>query len=164
MSRWHLPLQGGQHDSVEDARAALHLAALKFRHGPGWGCGTESGGRTERLMNVLSEAGCRATLVDRAQACVTPPAFPWRPYWSIASQGLCLVLMGPPYISSLDAQSSNGQSQTLQLCAQHVQSKLDAAIGTPATTLMSLSSLQTDVWVKCIPRLLSEIVLRHVGC
>lgn len=61
-------IQEGQHDSVEDARAALQLAVLKFRHGPGWGCGNVWGGRAERLMNVLSEANCRATLVDRPQS------------------------------------------------------------------------------------------------
>lgn len=67
-------MQTGQHDSVEDARAALELAALKFRHGRLWGCGGQGGGgsRSERLMNVLAAAGCRATLVDRPQV---PPTW-----------------------------------------------------------------------------------------
>jgi DNA polymerase III epsilon subunit-like protein len=56
-------IQGGEHDSVEDARVALELARLKFRHGPGWG--VEAPDKGEKLCAVLAEAGRAASLVDR---------------------------------------------------------------------------------------------------
>jgi RNA exonuclease 1 len=56
-------IQGGQHDSVEDARVALELARLIFKHGPAWG--VEAPDKGEKLCLVLSELGRRATLVDR---------------------------------------------------------------------------------------------------
>jgi hypothetical protein len=45
----------GEHNPVEDARAALDLALLKFTRGPAYG--VVSGERGERLTEVLSNAG-----------------------------------------------------------------------------------------------------------
>jgi len=55
-------IQQGSHDSVEDARAAMDLAKLKIKHGPGWGVERQE---TELLVQQLSEAGQRCSLVDR---------------------------------------------------------------------------------------------------
>ena len=69
-------IQEGDHDSVDDARAAMDLALLKFSRGPAFGAtpmagvGGGIGGvyqRGERLLKVLSDAGKRCTLVDRPE-------------------------------------------------------------------------------------------------
>lgn len=54
-------IQQGQHDSVVDARTALDLARLKFRHGPAFGVEPLVSG--DRLMDVLAAANRSATLV-----------------------------------------------------------------------------------------------------
>ena len=59
-------IQGGEHDSVEDARVALALAQLKFRHGPAYGA--EAPDKGEKLCVVLEAAGRGVSLVDRAEA------------------------------------------------------------------------------------------------
>jgi len=58
-------IQAGEHDSVEDARVALALARLKFKHGPGWGVDAPDKG--EKLCVVLEAAGRAASLVDRPE-------------------------------------------------------------------------------------------------
>jgi RNA exonuclease 1 len=57
------PIQrgGAGHDSVEDARAALDLALLKFERGPDFGRGGAE--RGEKLAAALSAAGRRGALV-----------------------------------------------------------------------------------------------------
>jgi len=58
-------IQGGEHDSVEDARVALALAQLKFLHGPAYG--VEAPDKGEKLCVVLETAGRGVSLVDRAE-------------------------------------------------------------------------------------------------
>lgn len=68
-------IQEGDHDSVDDARAAMDLALLKFSRGPAFGATPMAGAggiggvyqRGERLLKVLSDAGKRSTLVDRPE-------------------------------------------------------------------------------------------------
>ena len=69
-------IQEGDHDSVDDARAAMDLALLKFSRGPAFGATPMAGGaggvggvyqRGERLLKVLSDAGKRSTLIDRPE-------------------------------------------------------------------------------------------------
>lgn len=68
-------IQEGDHDSVDDARAAMDLALLKFSRGPAFGATPMAGvggiggvyQRGERLLKVLSDAGKRCTLVDRPE-------------------------------------------------------------------------------------------------
>lgn len=59
-------IQAGEHDSVEDARVALTLARLKFKHGPGWG--VDASDKGEKLCVVLEAAGRAVSLVDRPDA------------------------------------------------------------------------------------------------
>jgi hypothetical protein len=61
----HRVIQSGCHDPVEDARAAMDLALLKIRNGPGFGTGGDGAALGEPLMEVLAEAGQPASLVDR---------------------------------------------------------------------------------------------------
>ena len=49
------PLPPGEHNPVEDARAAMDLALLKFERGPGYAAG--GGDRGDRLAEVLDGAG-----------------------------------------------------------------------------------------------------------
>lgn len=49
------PPLAGEHDPVEDARAALDLALLKFERGPGYGAASTE--RGEKLVEVLGSAG-----------------------------------------------------------------------------------------------------------
>jgi len=56
------------HDSVEDARAAMDLAQLKFRHGPAFGVADEGPPKADKLLAVLTDAGARCVLVDRPNA------------------------------------------------------------------------------------------------
>ncbi|KAI3430222.1 hypothetical protein D9Q98_004819 [Chlorella vulgaris] len=58
-------IQTGEHDPVEDARAALDLALLKFERGPGYGAASTE--RGEKLVEVLGSAGRRSTMVDRLE-------------------------------------------------------------------------------------------------
>ena len=51
---------------LQDARAALDLAQLKFRHGPAFGVEPLTTG--DRLMDVLVVAGKSAALVRTARA------------------------------------------------------------------------------------------------
>jgi len=51
------------HDSVQDARAALELALLKFSHGP---CFGSPGGESVPLGKVLDASGSRLSLSDAA--------------------------------------------------------------------------------------------------
>jgi len=68
-------IQEGDHDSVDDARAAMDLALLKFSRGPAFGATPMAGAggiggvyqRGERLLKVLSDAGKRCTLIDRPE-------------------------------------------------------------------------------------------------
>jgi len=68
-------IQEGDHDSVDDARAAMDLALLKFSRGPAFGATPLAGvggiggvyQRGERLLKVLSDSGKRCTLVDRPE-------------------------------------------------------------------------------------------------
>ena len=50
---------------LQDARAALDLAQLKFRHGPAFGVEPLTTG--DRLMDVLAAAGKSAALVRAAR-------------------------------------------------------------------------------------------------
>lgn len=56
------------HDSVDDARAAMDLALLKFKHGPEYGVADGSPQHTDKLAVVLTDAGRRACIVDRPDA------------------------------------------------------------------------------------------------
>ncbi|PIN13014.1 3'-5' exonuclease [Handroanthus impetiginosus] len=51
------------HDSVEDARAAMELALLKFRHGPGFGLPSSTFMR-KKLSTILSDSGKTSSLID----------------------------------------------------------------------------------------------------
>ena len=53
---------------LQDARAALDLAQLKFRHGPAFGVEPLTTG--DRLMDVLAAAGKSAALVRAARMLV----------------------------------------------------------------------------------------------
>lgn len=55
------------HDSVDDARAAMDLALLKFRRGPDFGV-ADGPPNTDKLAAVLTDAGKRAIIVDRPDA------------------------------------------------------------------------------------------------
>ncbi|KAL4421609.1 hypothetical protein ABPG75_010900 [Micractinium tetrahymenae] len=57
-------IQQGEHNPVEDARAAMDLALLKFQRGPAYGAG---GDRGDKLIEVLGEAGRRSVMVDRLE-------------------------------------------------------------------------------------------------
>jgi len=58
-------IQEGNHDSVADARATMALARLKFARGPAFGEPRPEG---VPLLQLLCDAGRRATLVDRPKA------------------------------------------------------------------------------------------------
>lgn len=49
------PLISGEHNPVEDARAAMDLALLKFERGPAYAAG--GGERGDKLAEVLNDAG-----------------------------------------------------------------------------------------------------------
>ncbi|EPS66236.1 hypothetical protein M569_08537, partial [Genlisea aurea] len=51
------------HDSVEDARAAMELALLKFKHGPGFGHSRSPFTKT-KLVQVFIDSGKTSSLVD----------------------------------------------------------------------------------------------------
>lgn len=53
-------LPPGEHDPVEDARAALDLALLKFERGPAYGAA--AGERGDRLLDVLGAGRCGAAV------------------------------------------------------------------------------------------------------
>lgn len=57
-------IQQGEHNPVEDARAAMDLALLKFQRGPAYGAG---GDRGDKLIEVLGEAGRRSVMIDRLE-------------------------------------------------------------------------------------------------
>ena len=50
-----LPCPAGEHNPVEDARAAMDLALLKFEKGPAYGAANVE--RGDRLLDVLGEHG-----------------------------------------------------------------------------------------------------------
>ncbi|XAR62424.1 Exoribonuclease II [Bertholletia excelsa] len=53
---------GSGHDSIEDARAAMELALLKIKHGPGFG--SPQSFMRKKLLTVLSESGKATSLID----------------------------------------------------------------------------------------------------
>ncbi|XP_077213910.1 polynucleotidyl transferase, ribonuclease H-like superfamily protein [Tasmannia lanceolata] len=53
---------GSGHDSIEDARAAMELALLKFRHGPDFGAPPSF--MRKKLVSVLSESGKTCSFID----------------------------------------------------------------------------------------------------
>ncbi|KAH7300530.1 hypothetical protein KP509_24G066800 [Ceratopteris richardii] len=53
----------GGHNSIEDARAAMELALLKIRKGPGFG--NSSASLKENLLSVLSNHGNPCSVIDR---------------------------------------------------------------------------------------------------
>jgi RNA exonuclease 1 len=58
-------IQDGSHDSVADARASMALARLKFAKGPAFGEQRQEG---VPMLQLLSDGGRRATLVERPKA------------------------------------------------------------------------------------------------
>ncbi|BDA41970.1 Small RNA degrading nuclease 5 [Coccomyxa sp. Obi] len=58
-------IQNGSHDSIDDARAAMELALLKFRHGPAFGDAAAEERDGDPLCEVLAAAGRRCSLADR---------------------------------------------------------------------------------------------------
>ncbi|CAL8460741.1 g272 [Coccomyxa elongata] len=58
-------IQNGSHDSIDDARAAMELALLKFRHGPAFGNAAAEERDGDPLCEVLAAAGRRCSLADR---------------------------------------------------------------------------------------------------
>jgi RNA exonuclease 1 len=58
----------GGHDSVDDARAAMDLALLKFRKGPDYGVPDGAPAHTDKLARVLTAASRKAVIVDRPDA------------------------------------------------------------------------------------------------
>ncbi|XP_078441132.1 polynucleotidyl transferase, ribonuclease H-like superfamily protein isoform X2 [Wolffia australiana] len=50
------------HDSIEDARATMDLAILKFRHGPEFGSAPQF--TKKKLVTILHESGRTCTLID----------------------------------------------------------------------------------------------------
>ncbi|PSC70139.1 small RNA degrading nuclease 5 [Micractinium conductrix] len=58
-------IQQGEHNPVEDARAAMDLALLKFERGPLYGAGTAE--RGDKLVEVLSDGGRRSAMVDKVE-------------------------------------------------------------------------------------------------
>lgn len=62
----HRAIQGGSHDSVEDARAALELVQLKLKYGPDFGTPKSRGHRQGiPLPMAVAEKGHRTCFVDR---------------------------------------------------------------------------------------------------
>lgn len=59
-----LPSFAETHDPLEDARAALDLALLKFKRGPDFGLPPPPDQRRVKLADTLSDAGCACTFVD----------------------------------------------------------------------------------------------------
>ncbi|XP_026393174.1 small RNA degrading nuclease 5-like isoform X2 [Papaver somniferum] len=53
---------GNGHDSAEDARAALELAFLKFRHGPEFGAAPSL--TRKKLLTILGESGKACSVID----------------------------------------------------------------------------------------------------
>ncbi|KAK4801461.1 hypothetical protein SAY86_021948 [Trapa natans] len=53
---------GNGHDSIEDARTAMELALLKFRHGPDFGSSPSF--MTKKLLSVLSDCGKSSSFID----------------------------------------------------------------------------------------------------
>lgn len=51
----HALCHAGEHNPVEDARAAMDLALLKFERGPAYAAG--GGERGDKLAEVLNDAG-----------------------------------------------------------------------------------------------------------
>lgn len=60
-------IQSGTHDSLDDARATMDLALLKFKHGPTWGTPDDPENAKDHVVDLLGSVGRTSCLVDRPE-------------------------------------------------------------------------------------------------